>query len=73
MKMHQIVTTSLNGDANDVDPAVRRTMYAMSDELDDWRADMLDEVRGVKRLLMGLTGTVVTGLLLGVAQVLLSL
>jgi len=73
MKMHQIVKTSLNGDADQVDPAVRRTLYAISDEMDDWRTEMLKEVQSVRKLLIGLTGTVVTGLVLGIAQVLLSL
>ena len=71
--MAQIVKRSFNGDAEKVDPAVHRTMYAIADEMDDWRDEMLNEVRGVRRLLMGLTGTVVTGLLLAIGQQLLRL
>lgn len=72
-KMAQIVKRSFNGDAGQVDPAVHRTMYAMADELDDWRTDMLKEVRGVKKAVFGLTGSVVSGILILIANILLKL
>lgn len=72
-KMAQIVKRSFNGDAAQVDPAVHRTMYAMADELDDWRTDMLKEVRGVKKAVFGLTGSVVSGILILIANILLKL
>lgn len=72
-KMSQIVERSFNGDAPNVDPAVRRTMYAVADEMDDWRNEMLAEVKGVRKLLIYLVGTVATGLMLAVAQILLQL
>ena len=72
-KMAQIVKRSFNGDADKVDPAVHRTLYAVADEMDDWRGDMLREVKGVRKMLMGLTGSVITGILLLIGQVLLKL
>jgi len=72
-KMSQIVKRSFNGDAQQVDPAVHRTMYAMADELDDWRTEMLGEVRGVKRGVYALTSTVVAGILVAIANILLAL
>lgn len=73
MKMYRTVEVALNGDADDVQPAVRRTLYSMANELDEWQIEMLHEVRSVKRLLIGLTSTVVTGLLVAVANILLAL
>lgn len=73
LKMAQIVKRSFNGDAESVDPAVHRTLYAVADEMDDWRTEMMREVKGVRKLLAGLTGSVVTGILLLVAQILLKL
>ena len=72
-KMAQIVKRSFNGDADAVQPAVHRTMYAMADELDDWHVEMLAEVRGVKRGVYALTSTVVAGILVAIANILLAL
>jgi len=71
--MTQIVKVALNGDADQVDKAVRRTLYAVANEYDEQSQAFLDEVRGVKKLLLTLTGSVVTGILLIVAQILLQL
>jgi hypothetical protein len=73
MQMQDVVRVALNGDADKVDPAVRRTLNAMAAQQDEHNADMLKEVRGVRRMLTGLTGTVITGLILIVAQTLLKL
>jgi len=73
VKMTQIVKVALNGDADQVDKAVRRTLYAVANEYDEQSQAFLDEVRGVKKLLLTLTGSVVTGILLIVAQILLQL
>lgn len=71
--MTQIVKVALNGDADQVDKAVRRTLYAVAAEYDEQSETFLNEVRGVKKLLLTLTGSVVTGILLIVAQILLRL
>ena len=89
--MTLIVRNALNGDADTVDPAVRRTLYAIANEHDeqalewDQRVDQLTshfdsatlslegDVRGVRRLLVTLTGTVVTGIIVGVVNVLIQL
>ena len=106
MKLTRIVEVALNGDADQVDPAVRRAFYSMSAELDeqsrDWDLRIIDlgikmdaaveeikvgirdefkkemdrqadEVKGVKRLLLGLTGTAVVGILTGVANLLITM
>ena len=84
MKMLRVVEVALNGDAQNVDPAVRRTLYALANEHDDRDAEIekaieelgerfAEEVKGVKRLLLGLTGTVVSGIMVAVANILLSL
>ena len=106
MKLTRIVEVALNGDADKVEPAVRRAFYAMTAELDeqsrDWdgRINGLsakmdsavedikvsireefkhemgrqgEEVKAVKRLLLGLTGTAVVGILTGVANILISM
>jgi len=71
--MTQIVKVALNGDADQVDKAVRRTLYAVANEYDEQSEAFLNEVRSVKKLLLTLTGSVVTGIVLVVAQILLQL
>lgn len=85
--MALIVKNSLNGDSETVTPAVRRTLYAMANEIDEqsaeWDARVADvtshidqattrlekDVMSVRRLLVTLTGTVVTGIIIGVVNV----
>lgn len=89
--MTLIVRNALNGDADKVDPAVRRTLYAIANEHDeqalewDKRVDQLTthidsatvalerDVSGVRRLLVTLTGTVITGIIVGVVNVIIQL
>jgi len=106
VKLTRVVEVALNGDADRVEPAVRRALYSMTAELDeqsrDWDARIIDlgikmdaaveeikvgirdefkkemdrqadEVKGVKRLLLGLTGTAVVGILTGVANLLITM
>jgi hypothetical protein len=71
--MSKIVQVALNGDAPEVDPAVRRTLYSMANEFDDTVDDFRKEVKGVRKLLIGLTGTVVTGIVMAIANILIAL
>lgn len=99
MKLTRIVEVALNGDAMDVDPAVRRALYALTNELDeqsvDWdrringlsnkidngfvelgqelRKEVASEVRSTRRLLITLTGTFVTTIAVGLANILFTL
>lgn len=73
MKMSRIVEVALNGDAPQVDPAVRRTLYSMANGYDEDVTEFRDEIRGVRRLLVGLLGTVVSGILLIIADILIKL
>ena len=75
MKVSRVVEVALNGDAPQVDPAVRRTLYSMADALDQQNIDnqnnLKDEVEklnvkissldtGVKSLRRLLIGTTST-------------
>ena len=71
--MSKIVEVALNGDAPEVDPAVRRTLYSMANEFDDTVGDFRSEVKGIRKLLITLVGTVVTGILIAIANVLVAL
>lgn len=89
VKLTLIVRNALNGDADTVDPAVRRTLYAIANEHDeqalewDKRVENLTshidqatitlerDVASVRKLLVTLTGTVVTGIIVGVVNVLI--
>ena len=89
MKLALIVRNALNGDAEKVDPAVRRTLYAIANEHDeqalewDERVNVVTthidnavialerDVAAVRKLLVTLTGTVVTGIVVGVVNVLI--
>ena len=73
MKMSRIVEVALNGDAPEVDPAVRRTLYSMANGYDEDVGEFRSEIRGVRRLLIGLLGTVVSGILLIIGDILLKL
>lgn len=89
MKLALIVKNSLNGEADQVAVPVRRTFYAMANELDEqsgqWDdrlaelsakidhavAELSEEVDSVRRLLIGLTSTVIVGVIVGIVNVLL--
>ena len=91
MKIVALVRTAVNGDEDRIEPAVRRTLYAMAGELDEQAqiadkrlndlalniehaiSDVRDEVRGVKRLLVTLTSAVIAGIIVGIANILMSL
>jgi hypothetical protein len=91
VKLTLIVRNALNGDADTVDPAVRRTLYAIANEhdeqalewdnrvaqltahIDEQTAKLEKDVAAVRRLLMTLTGTVVTGIIVGVVNILITL
>ena len=88
--MSLVVKNALNGDTNEVDPAVRRTLYAIANEMDeqadqwDERIDMLShkiddavvefksDVKSVRRLLIGLTSTVIGGIVIGIVNVIVN-
>lgn len=72
-KLARLIEVALNGEAEMVDPAVRRTLYALGDELENRHEEILDEVRGVRKLLIGLTTTTIGMLLVGVVNILLTL
>jgi len=89
VKLTLIVRNALNGDSDTVDPAVRRTLYAIANEHDEqaleWDARVSElmshidqatitlerDVSSVRKLLVTLTGTVVTGIVVGVVNVLI--
>lgn len=73
MKMSRLIEVALNGDAPDVDPAVRRTLYSMANEFDDTVGDFRAEVKGIRKLLLTLVGTVVTGIVVAIANALIAL
>lgn len=91
MKLSRVIEVALNGDAPNVDPAVRRALYAMGDELDEqaeaYAAALQSEVekmtlainvmghdmRGVRRLVLGTTATVLGGVVVGIANILIQL
>jgi hypothetical protein len=73
MKMSKIIEVALNGDAPDVDPAVRRALYSMANEFDDTVDDFRVEVRGIRKLLLTLVTAVITGILVAIANVLIAL
>lgn len=90
MRLSQVVVTSLNGDIEEVDPAVRRTLVAIASEIDeqadgwellihslDTKIDTAvdafkDEVKSVRRLLVGLTSTVIGGVIVGILNVIVN-
>lgn len=85
--MTLIVRNALNGDAEKVDPAVRRTLYAIANEHDEQATEwdtrvasltshidaatvrLESDVSSVRKLLVTLTGTVITGIIVGVVNV----
>ena len=71
-KLARLIEVTLNGSADAVDPAVRRTLYALGDELENRHDEALAEIRGIRRLLIGLTTTTVGMILAGVANILLA-
>ena len=91
MKLTLIVKNALNGDHEKVDPAVRRTLYAIANEHDEqaleWDGRIAEvtqhidqatlrlekDVSSVRKLLVTLTGTVITGIVVGVVNVLVQL
>lgn len=84
MKLSRVVEVSLNGDAPTVDPAVRRTLYSVADAVDEstrqTREDMNEALLAVRsdykqmrRLLIGTTTTVLGGVLVGIANILIQL
>jgi hypothetical protein len=70
-KLARLIQVSLNGDADSVDPAVRRSLYALGDELDNRHIEILEEVRKSRRLLIGLTSTTIGAIVVGVVNALL--
>jgi hypothetical protein len=90
MKLALVVRNALNGDSDEVPSAVRRTVYAMANELDEqseqWDdkleamsqkidsvvTDLRSDVTSVRRLLIGLTSTVIAGIVVGIVNVLLT-
>jgi hypothetical protein len=70
-KLARLIQVSLNGDADSVDPAVRRSLYALGDELDNRHVEILEEVRKSRRLLIGLTTTTIGAIVVGVVNALL--
>jgi hypothetical protein len=91
VKLALIVKNSLNGDIEEVSNAVRRTFYALANEMDeqaeDWdvriadmrshldeRCDQISsEVRGIRRVLILGTSAIITGIVVGIANVILTL
>lgn len=91
MKLALIVKNSLNGDVEQVPNAVKRTFYALANELDeqaeDWDARIADlrghldercdqlsgEVKGIRRVLILGTSAIITGIVVGIANVILTL
>lgn len=91
MKLVTVVKNALNGDIDTVDVAIRRTLFAIANELDEqsdqWDARLLmlsteiaggvssvrEEVRSVRRLLVGLTSTVIAGIIVGIVNVAVTL
>lgn len=72
-KLERLIDVSLNGEAQDVDPAVRRTLYALGDELENRHEEVMSEIRGVRKLLIGLTTTTIGMILVGVVNAILYL
>lgn len=72
-KLARLIEVSLNGEADGVDPAVRRTLYALGDELENRHEETIREIRGVRKLLLGLTTTTIGMILIGVVNVLLGM
>lgn len=70
-KLARLIQVSLNGDADTVDPAIRRSLFALGDELDNRHIEILDEVRKSRRLLIGLTTTTIGAIVVGVVNALL--
>ena len=84
MKLSRVVEVALNGDAPNVDPAVRRTLYSVADAVDDShriiREDMNEAIqvvrsdyKSMRRLLVGTATTVIAGVLVGVVNILITL
>ena len=70
-KLARLIEVSLNGEAEQVDPAVRRTLYALGDELENRHEETLQEIRGVRKLLISLTATTIGMILVGIVNALL--
>jgi len=52
------VERALNGDADSVDPPVRRALLALADEIDDLNSTLLV----VRNLLVATAGSIITGI-----------
>ena len=70
-KLARLIDVSLNGEADQVDPAIRRTLYALGDELENRHEEVIGEIRGVRKLLIGLTTTTIGMILVGIVNALL--
>lgn len=95
MKLSRALEIALNGDAPNVDPAVRRALTSLAQQLDEYHIAIEDkltefkeeltadlgtaierqeqEVKGVRRLLIGLTSSFIGAMLVGIANVLIGI
>ena len=83
MKLSRVVEVALNGDAPQVDPAVRRTLYSLADSIDDSNRQLREEFqdglkelrednKSLKHLLYGTAATVISGVVATVLSILLT-